>query len=76
MGAVIHINEETKSGKPVEFTHYLNESNGWTSGGRGPSKKNKVFYLGKCATNGDMFMDTDSYGTICIFKGHLNSGEY
>jgi len=76
MKAVIHINEETNSNKPVEFTHYLNGSNGWTLTGRGPSKNNKVFYLGKCKTNGDMFMDADSYGTICIFKGYLNSGKY
>lgn len=76
MKQVIHINEETKSGKKVEFTHYLNGNNGWVNSCRGPSINNKVFYLGKCNTNGDMFMDTDSYGTICIFKGHLNSGEY
>jgi len=41
-----------------------------------PKPNKNVSYLGKCMEHGDMFMDTDDFGNICIWKGHLNSGFY
>jgi len=65
--------EETK--KPVEFTHYLSETNGWVNCGNCPSAFDSVVYLGKSMDNGDMFAANNNIN-IYIYKGHLNSGEY
>lgn len=61
--------------KPVEFTHYLNHSNGWEETGIKPSSYNRMVYLGRCDIDGDMFAAYEE-GCISIFKGHLNSGRY
>lgn len=75
----IGITKEEKKERKVQYTFYLDEKHGWTESGRQPETKvapETIYYLGKCNTNGDMFMDIDPDGNICIFKGHLNSGKY
>jgi hypothetical protein len=80
MREVIYINKEKREEKPVEFTGFLSGRDGWVTGKMRQPKDaivgKEIFYLGKCNDNGDMFMDVDSTGQICIFKGHLNSGKY
>jgi len=71
--------EETK--KPVEFTHQLSTSDGWVKSQIDTSICDKIVYLGKCATDGDMFavniyLIENGHSNIHIYKGHLNSGEY
>ena len=71
------INVQGENGKPIKFTHYLSDDRGWVEAGRQPHQSNTsdVYYLGNCKRNGDMFMDIDTCGNICIFKGQLNSGK-
>lgn len=78
MRKVIIVGEEPKEEKalkPIEFTHYLDVSVGWTSAIKDPSKFGKIVYLGKCILDGDMFA---IYEGCCIeiYKGHLNDGVY
>lgn len=67
------IDKETE--KPVEFTHYLNSCEGWKMTYNTPRLFNKVVYLGRCPSEGDMF--ACYYNKVIeICKGHLNSGKY
>ena len=62
--------------KEVNLTHYLSGDLGWTSQGMGApkamleNKDSKLYYIGKCIIDGDMFMIRDM-GTILIYKGEL-----
>jgi hypothetical protein len=77
MKEVIRIGEVVKeSVKPVEFTHYQSTTDGWCESITQPSKFNKIVFLGKCHTDGDMFAGYWVSGSISIYKGHLNSGKY
>lgn len=67
-------NQDEKK-KPVEFTHDLTRYAGWSESESDPRDFEKVIYLGRCKTDGDMFA-CYSGGSIYIRKGHLNSGEY
>jgi len=73
-------NRVEKEKEKVKFDAYLEstDARNWdvSEYTRQPSPKRKIVYMGKCAINGDMFYDVDDAGNICIFKGHLNSGEY
>lgn len=60
----------------IEFTHMINNINGWVKTRLEPSMFDRVEYLGKCSLNGDLFAGYTSHGKIGIFKGHLNSGKY
>lgn len=79
MEKVFHVSElfeekkEEKALKPIKFTHYLNGSKGWVNTKTDPSFYQKVFYLGMCNVDGDLFA---AYGdvTISIYKGRLNDG--
>jgi len=63
--------------KPVEFTHRLDEKNGWVDSEFDADEFDSVLYLGRCRQDGDMFAATDDGNEpIMIFKGHLNSGKY
>ncbi len=78
---VIFINDvKQEDEKPVEFTHSLDTEDGWEKHESdmhySPQECEKVFYLGRCASDGDMFSATLDNGDILIFKGHLNSGKY
>ena len=77
MRQVIRIGEEPKEKalKPIEFTHYLDDENGWVKAIQKPASKIKIVYLGNCSVDGDMFA---AYGgeEINIYKGHLNDGVY
>jgi len=75
MKEVIRINEEEKKVKPVEFTHYLDESRGWEKTSDNPDQDDEVIYLGCDIKDGDMFA-VKGQGYIIIYKGHLNSGKY
>jgi len=76
MKEVIYIKEgETAAEKPVEFTHFLTDCEGWVSTTYKPNLYYKVVYLGKCDSDGDMFSAFDGK-YIRIYKGHLNSGKY
>lgn len=68
----------TAEKKPVEFTHCLRQSNRWFETDANPSDYERIVYLGKCNTDGDMFAAYfgKKLTTINIFKGHLNSGKY
>ena len=72
MRKVIRINPEEK---PVEFTHYLDENDGWVETNPTPDQFNQIVYLGRCYLDGDMFAAYDD-NLIVIYKGHLNSGKY
>lgn len=79
MKQVIYIDQlKEQEEKPVEFTHCLNITRGWVTTSFSPSDNSirKIFYLGKCAADGDMFVVNNNSGCIVIFKGHLNSGKY
>lgn len=77
MKEVIRIQDEPKKDeKPIEFTHVLSDTKGWRKDNVNPNDYDKTVYLGRCATDGDMFAAYYSGGTIIIFKGHLNSGKY
>lgn len=78
MRKVIRIDEQkTENKKPVEFTHHLHDDKGWVvSFVDNPGDFKKIVYLGKCLVDGDMFACYYGSGSISIFKGHLNSGEY
>lgn len=77
MREVIYIKEEKQvEEKPVEFTHYLSTHKGWDTAGGNPLDFEKVIYLGKDKNHGDMFAAYDSFMSIYIYKGHLNSGKY
>ena len=77
MKRVIMIGEEPqKESKGVEFTYYLREDIGYESTCDYPSKFDKIVYLGKCTTDGDMFAAYSKGGSIFIYKGHLNDGTY
>lgn len=68
-------NNQEESKKPVVFTQIAGTQYGWGYTYIKPSDYEKVVYLGKCNTDGDMFAAYYN-GGISIFKGHLNSGEY
>jgi hypothetical protein len=77
MKEVIRIGEVVQeSKKPVEFTHYQSGTNGWCKTDTDPNALNKIVFLGKCSTDGDMFAGYSFDGSIMIYKGHLNSGKY
>jgi hypothetical protein len=77
MKEVIRIGEVfQESVKPVEFTHYQNTTDGWAVTGNSPNGLNKIVFLGKCDSDGDMFAGYATSGVIMIYKGHLNSGKY
>jgi hypothetical protein len=67
--------DEKESSKPVEFTHFKNELDGWSSITRTPKEFKKVVYLGHDETDGCLFAAYEE-GNIYIYKGHLNSGTY
>jgi hypothetical protein len=79
MKEVIRIGEVVQeSEKPVKFTHYLHDEEGWIE-----NKVLNVFtgfikivYLGRCCVDGDMFSTYTHTNGISIYKGHLNSGKY
>jgi len=77
MRKVIMIGEEPKEeSKGVEFTHWLSGEKGWQV----TSKEiiadwDKLVYLGKCDTDGDMFVGYIN-SQIHIYKGNLNNGNY
>jgi hypothetical protein len=55
----------------VGVTHTLTGIKGWIND-NGFDLPAKIYYLGKCATDGDIFMErTERY--ISIYKGHLNA---
>jgi hypothetical protein len=78
MRKVIMIGEEPKEeSKGVEFTHYYHNTEGWVENILIPSDFNKIAYLGKCDTDGDMFAAYfEEQNTITIYKGNLNNGTY
>jgi hypothetical protein len=77
MKEVIRIGEVVQeSVKPVEFTHYQDSTVGWAVTGDTLNALNKIVFLGKCDTDGDMFAGYWDIGSITIYKGHLNSGKY
>ena len=73
---VIFIEQPQENDKPVEFTHYLSTTLGWSYTRKKPNEFVKVAHIGKCVTDGDMFAGHNEGGYILIFKGHLNSGRY
>lgn len=76
MKEVIYITDKKEpEEKPVEFTHSLSGGEGWVMCASKPEEYDKIYYLGKCTGDGDMFSATAA-GYIFIFKGHLNSGKY
>lgn len=78
MRTVIKVGEEPKEQtalRPIEFTYYLDTNSGWYKTDENPSSYDKIVYLGKCKTDGDMFACYAS-GNITIYKGHLNDGVY
>jgi hypothetical protein len=78
MKEVIRIGEVVQeSEKLVEFTHYQDINDGWCESSVDPHKLNKIVFLGKCSTDGDMFAGYGiGDGSIMIYKGHLNSGKH
>ena len=75
MREVIYLDKKENE-KPVEFTHFLCGSDGWTDNfSYKPESCGKIIYLGNSPLNGDMF---SAYigDAILIYKGHLNSGKY
>lgn len=79
MKQVIFIDQpKEQEGKPVEFTHTFDIDEGWCESSIKPSDSEivKVVYLGNCKLDGDMFAAYHKFGSILIFKGHLNSGKY
>lgn len=75
MREVIRIDKKEENEKPVEFTHWLDNRDGWSKTMNVPSIFDKVVYLGDCIYDGDMFACYRG-GEINIYKGHLNSGKY
>lgn len=71
---VIFIND-VKQEEPVIFTHLQWANEGWKLDDDKPVDFDKVFYLGNCKIDGDMFAAFKK-NTISIYKGHLNSGKY
>ena len=71
MRKVIMISEEPKG---VEFTHEF-MINKCISTYDKPSDFEKIVYLGKCDTDGDMFA-AYACDCVCIYKGNLNNGTY
>ena len=69
MTKFISIDKDTQEKKETVFTHCLNGACGWVyEPDDEPSNYNKIIYLGKCPTNGDMFAcEKGLY--ILIFKG-------
>lgn len=74
MKKVIRISEQTNQ-KPIEFTHSLNEFNGWEETTISPNIFDKIVYLGNCSDDGDMFAAYQD-GVIIIYKGYFNDGVY
>lgn len=68
--------DEPKEPKPIEFTHFLHETRGWTTAKMKPTEFQEIIYLGKCKSDGDMFCAKYKLGIIEIYKGHLNDGVY
>lgn len=76
MKQVIRILEvSTEESKPVEFTHYLSRTSGWSNTSASPKDFDKIIYLQKSRIDGDMFAAYEKE-SITIYKGHLNSGKY
>jgi len=76
MGKVIFIGEGPTGEKPVEFTHRSNGTTGWVKLSTTPIIRGQVIYLGACDYDGDMFAVKWDSGSIDIYKGHLNSGNF
>jgi hypothetical protein len=77
MKEVIRIGEVVQESEtPVKFTHYQDSTEGWCITGSDPHDLNKIVFLGKCDTDGDMFAGYGIDGSISIYKGDLNSGKY
>jgi hypothetical protein len=77
MKEVIRIGEVVQEAvKPVEFTHYQYGTDGWRESSVNLNNLNKIVFLGKCNTDGDLFAGYSPFGSISIYKGHLNSGKY
>lgn len=74
MKEVIYIDNKPLE-KPVEITHYFDSAVGWVKCSDILKSYNKIVYLGKCDTDGDMFVAYEK-DFIDILKGHLNSGKY
>lgn len=75
MKSVIYIDKQEKAEeKPVEFTDYIGEGGNEIPLSK-PNEFEKVVYLGKCISDGDIFAAYKN-GFISIYKGHLNSGKY
>ena len=77
MKQVIRIGEEPKEEKelkPIEFTHYFSDS-GRKKAENKPNYFNKIVYLGKCDSDGELFAAYIN-DFITIYKGHLNDGVY
>lgn len=71
--------EAKEEKKKVEFTHVLDGDIGWATThilNDLIKEVRCIHYLGNCNTDGDMFAVYHNSGDICIYKGHLNSGEY
>lgn len=66
--------EPKEESKGVEFTHEFN-TDGYSTTSDVPTDFDKVVYLGRCNTDGDMFA-TYTNGCIYLYKGHLNNGTY
>ena len=76
MRKAIIIGEEPKKGsKGIEFTKVLFSNSGWQDSRCEVYKFEKIVYLGKCNTDGDMFA-CYLEGMITIRKGNLNDGTY
>jgi hypothetical protein len=61
--------------RPVEFTHEMRPAKGWEVTENLPKQYVSVVYLGNCIEDGDMFGAYAKDGSICIYKGNLNSGK-
>ena len=73
--AIIIGEEPKKESKDIEFTKALSISRGWIDTCYEGHDFEKIVYLGKCDTDGDMFACYLG-GKITIRKGYLNDGTY
>lgn len=79
MKEVIRVDQigKEKEERPVEFTHFFDEKDGWKECFvlSSDSHIKKIIYLGNSLGDGDMFA-VYCAKWIFIYKGHLNSGKY
>ena len=73
--AIIIGEEPKKESKDIEFTKILSIRSGWKDRCYEGYQFEKIVYLGKCDTDGDMFA-CYLEGEITIHKGNLNDGTY